>query len=262
MDRWYISLNALKIDIGETGTTNDAKLKRYIDRASAAIEQMTGKQFIPSTETRYFDVPRESAQVLMVDKWLLSITALSDDDGAITSDEYWLYPLNYSPKHSIVLDGDARSWVYDDDPNKVITVTGQWGWSNDTANTGITLGAAIATATTTSVTASGAGVEVGWVVLIDDEQMLVTAVSVAALTVKRGVNGTTAATHDNGTAIYRYVVPADIEQACAILASSYNSTTSQAGVSSIKIGEYSETFGAGSAVETVKDLLSGYMSFV
>ena len=38
MDRWYISLNALKIDIGETGTTNDAKLKRYIDRASAAIE--------------------------------------------------------------------------------------------------------------------------------------------------------------------------------------------------------------------------------
>ena len=262
MDRWYISLNALKIDIGETGTTNDSKLKRYIDRASAAIEQVTGKQFIPSTETRYFDVPRDSAESLLLDKDLLSVTTLSDDDGEITSDQYWLYPLNWSPKYGIVLDGDARTWVYDDDPNKVISVLGSWGFASDTEDTGYTLGAAVADATTTSITVSASGVEVGWLLLIDAEQLFVTAVSTTTVTVKRGVNGTTAAAHDDGSTIYRYTVPADIEQACAVLASSYNTITAQAGVSNVKIGEYSETFGSGGSVETVKDLLSGYMSFV
>jgi len=260
MDRWYISLDALKTDIGETGTSNDAKLKRYIDRASAAIERLTGKQFIPSIETRYFDVPRDSAESLLVDKDLLSVTALSDDDGEITSAQYWLYPLNWSPKHSIVLDGDARTWVYDDDPNKVISVLGAWGWTDDTVDTGLTLGAAIADTTTTSVMASASGAEVGWTLLIDSEQLKVTAVSGTALTVKRGVNGTTAATHLDTSTINRYIVPEDVEQACALLASSYNVTTPQAGVSSIKIGEYSQAFGGTNSIDVVKQLLSAYMS--
>jgi hypothetical protein len=66
---------------------------------------------------------------------------------------------------------------------------------------GITLGAAIVSTSATGITVSAA-VNKYWIIRIDSEQMLVT-VSGTSATVTRGYNGTTAATHLNGAAVYR-----------------------------------------------------------
>ena len=55
----------------------------------------------------------------------------------------------------------------------------------------------------TNVTLAQARFAIGEVVMVDSEQMLVTAGGgTTALTVQRGYNGTAAATHSNGAAIY------------------------------------------------------------
>jgi hypothetical protein len=51
-------------------------------------------------------------------------------------------------------------------------------------------------------------------ILVDAEQMYITAISGNTLTLERGVNGTTAATHSGGAAVSRYDYPALVVQAC------------------------------------------------
>ena len=51
-------------------------------------------------------------------------------------------------------------------------------------------------------------------ILIDSEQLYVTSISGNTLTVERGVNGSTAATHSGGASLYRYDYPELVVQAC------------------------------------------------
>jgi hypothetical protein len=181
---------------------------------------------------------------------LLSIATLQDQTGTIASNCYWLYPLNMTPRHSIVLNTTdlGRAFEYDDDPEKAITITGQWGYCNDTAATGLTLAAAIASTTATAIVLSNAGCETGWTLLVDSEAMFVSAVSGNVATVERGANGTTAATHLVAAAVSRYVVPADIEQACLEMALHSNNTRASGGIRQESIGEYSVTYGTSAAM--------------
>ena len=59
----------------------------------------------------------------------------------------------------------------------------------------------------------GTAYDVGQTLLIDAEQLEVTAIASNTLTVVRAVNGTTAATHSNGATIQRYTYPV-IGEAC------------------------------------------------
>lgn len=251
MTRWYCTLDALKSELGDTGTANVARYRRYIANASRAIEDVTGRTFVPVTATKYFDAPVRCPDRLFLEyDDLLSITTLEDQTGAITSADYWLYPLNMTPRHSIVLNTTdlGRAFEYDDDPEKAITITGQWGYCNDTVATGLTLGAAIINTTGTSITLSSTTCETGWTLLIDSEALFVSAVSGNVATVERGVNGTTAATHLNGAAVSRYVVPADVEQACLEIAMYSNNTRAAGGIRQESIGEYSVTYGTSAAM--------------
>jgi hypothetical protein len=251
MTRWYCTLDALKSELGETATTNDARYRRYIANASRAIEDVTGRTFLPVTATKYFDVPVNCPDRLLLDyDDLLSIATLTDQTGVIAAANYWLYPLNMTPRHSIVLNTTdlGRAFEYDDDPEKAIAISGQWGFCNDTAATGLTLGAAIVNTTDTSVTLSSTTCETGWTLLVDSEALFVSAVSGTTATVERGANGTTAATHLNGAAVSRYVVPADIEQACLEIAMYSNNTRASGGIRQESIGEYSVTYGTSAAM--------------
>lgn len=72
----------------------------------------------------------------------------------------------------------------------------------DIAKAATTLSSAIADTTTTSVSvASAAAINAGSVIIVDTEQMYVSSVSTNTLTVIRGYNGTTAATHSSGAAV-------------------------------------------------------------
>ena len=250
-DRWYCTLDDLRAEIGETGTANDALLSRYIAQASQWIETATGRTFYPVSATLYFDAPRRDPGTLFLEYAdLLTLDALTDGGGAISTAACRLYPLNLSPKHTIALDTATlgRGFQYGADPCRAIAVTGQWGYCADYINTGMTLDAAISTPTAAKINISG-GVAAGMMLLIDDEALHVSAVSGTVATVQRGALGTTAATHSAGATVWMYTPPADIRLAVMALATSYNNARVAGGVKSESIGEYSVTY-TGSASAT------------
>jgi hypothetical protein len=99
-----------------------------------------------------------------------------------------------------------------------ISINGVWGFHQSYTNAwaaGSTLSSAITTTTATSAAVtSGTLFTAGQVVRIENELLLVTAVSSNTLTVIRGWNGSTAATHSNGTALTIWKPQADIARAC------------------------------------------------
>jgi len=248
MTRWYCTLDAIKDELGDTGTANDARLRRYIASASRAIEDMTGRTFVPVTDTKRFDAPDNDWLFLSYED-LSSLIALEDGTGAIPVEYCRLYPLNMTPKHTVMVDAGAfgRGFEYDD-PLGAIAVTGRWGYCEDVTPTGLVLSADVANTTATAIVLSGAGCEVGWTLLVDTEAMFVLAVSGNVATVERGANGTTAATHKTGAVVSRYVVPADIEQACLEMAIATNNTRTSGGIRQESIGEYSVSYGASAAI--------------
>ena len=76
--------------------------------------------------------------------------------------------------------------------------------------------------------------------LIESEQMYVSAVATGTATVVRGVNGTTAATH-SAAAVSVAKYPACVERACVTLAISGLSREGKAGMKTERIGDYSYT---------------------
>lgn len=255
--RWYISLDALKAELGITATAKDAQLKRFIERASSFIERRTGRVFIPKTATHYFDAPKLPRGALYLYDDLLSVTSVTDDQGALSANDYFLYPLNRSPRRRIELNTSREFWYYDDTPQKAIVIVGQWGYSADYEDTGATLGAAITSTTATTLTASSGNLlQTGWTLLLDSEALFVSGISGNTITVQRGVNGTTAATHANATTIYRYTPSAGIEEAASLLAQTWYNWRQAGGVKSSRIGDYTVTYLDGWPVpETVLDIL-------
>jgi hypothetical protein len=258
--RWYVGLATLKDELGlsAASTTHDAKLKRYIARASAYAETVSSRVFYPVTATRYFDVPTKTRSLFLRDD-LLSVTSLSDDQGAKAASDYFLYPLNQTPHTRVELLLSNEAWYYDDSPQKAVVIVGDWGYCADYEAT-TTLSAAITTTTATTFTATdGTLLEVGNTLLIDSERLFVSGISSSTITVQRGVNGSTAATHLISTAIYRYVPPADIVEAVVMLAGCWYAWRSAGGIQSQTIGNYSVSYVNGWPVpDTAQSALEGY----
>lgn len=236
--RWYASLEAVKAELSLTGTTQDARLKRLIERASAYLEAATRRVFVPMTETRVFDAPAGVTAPLLLDQDLLAVTAVSDGGGAVVLSDLVLYPLNAARKRMIAL-APGVSWETGATAQAAISVSGRWGYSDDLDATGATLAAAISSTTAMTLTASAVGlIETGWCLAIDTEQFFVTGVNGTAITVQRGNNGTTAATHSLGASIYRYVPAPAIEEATVVLASLWFQWQDAGGVKSKTIGDF------------------------
>jgi hypothetical protein len=205
---------------------DDSKLLRALARASRRIDKWCHRRFYPRLETRDNDYQMRS-RVHYPDDDLLSLTSLSVDDTEISSDDYYIYPHDGYPKWKIEMDrGGGEIFTFSDTPQKVVAMTGVWGWHDDYDNAwpdsqDTVQDSGSITATVTTVTVSdvdGADIDgitprfsAGMLIKIDSEYMAVTDTSEHSneLTVRRGVNGTTAATHDNGATIYVYR-PADL----------------------------------------------------
>jgi hypothetical protein len=225
----YATLAEFKAYITASGqsvkadTADDTVIDNILEAASRHLDGETNRTFYPRYETRYFCVPDPQSAELMLDDDLLEITTLTNgDDSAISSTDYNLLPKNWYPKYGIRLTSPSGIyWEWDDEGNDeyVIDVAGLWGYHNRyTIQPGWVLGTTLAEALDISelpwdVTASTA-FSAGQIVKVDSELCIVASTGTGLVTVvARGANGSTAATHDNGSNLYYWSPQRDVWQA-------------------------------------------------
>lgn len=233
MPNLYASLGDLKAELQKTGTADDAVLLRSLERASREIDGRCARRFYHESATAYFNGNgREILRLVGAQREpfrgdLISVTSVKVDGNRdstfeytlVANTDYWLAEpgsggagtaLEINPYNPQV-----SPWPK---AQRCIEIVGVFGYSNEAEASG-TLGAEISSASATSVTmTAGHGLTGGETIIVGTEQMYVSAVSTNTLTVVRGVNGSTAATHSNGAAVTRRRYPRLIEQATVIRA--------------------------------------------
>lgn len=210
----------------ETNKTDAAfvrELRRNIRQVSRRIDATMGNArrpfFAPYTEQRKYVVDSQRVDsyynTFLLNDHILAVTAVVRGSTTITSSVELYVPNNEVARALRITDWDY-TWYGDcvdnnDVPPVFVTVTGVWGWHEDYSNAFDHVddvqdaGGINATVTTVTVAdADGADLDgftprfsPGNLIQIGSELMDVTAVDTTAneLTVKRAVNGTTAAAH-------------------------------------------------------------------
>ena len=228
-------------------TSDGSALRRVLEASSRRIDAYCGGgTFGAKTATRSFDIGdgvlKQSPQyksvagyasydivtnnamagVIPLDAWLLSATTVTSyKQTARTENEtlaegydndYLLMPYNFSPKTVLKLNEDTSKGFYSG--QQTLTILGSWGYTSDTEEITDLNGAVSSTSATTVAVTSATGLSPAETILVGSEQMYITGISSNNLTVERGVNGTTAATHSDEDAVKSYIYPSEVVQAC------------------------------------------------
>lgn len=205
----YATLDYVKFLLGTSSDAEDEDIWNIIKSASALVTGRTLRYFVPyvySAKLNESHVYDNATLILRSD--LLGLTTITNGDGsAVDIDDTELYPQDVDPKRMIIL--TSGEWTFTNIHSRVV-VDGIWGFTKNYAtawgNSLDELATAVISTTATTITVNDADglddraetrFQVGDYLLIDDEQMQVRSVDVDdnLLTVLRGVNGTTAATH-------------------------------------------------------------------
>lgn len=253
----YASLDFTKAHLGSgaaSETVEDAKLLRFIRTVSRRIDSLMDpihkrQVFAPLVESRKLRIQGYDVNsydgTLRLNEALLALSGVTLGSSALTDVEAW--PTGVTPVDYLRLTGccDA-SWYRDptcaaNGGPLLVTVAGTWGIHRDWANAWLAVDALAAAivdgAALTFTVADADGVDpygvaprisVGDLLRIDSEYVEVGSVSGNTVTVRRGVNGTTAATHLISTPVYRFEVEDEIKYA----------TARQAGLMYSRIGAY------------------------
>lgn len=222
----YVDLTTLKARLDITGTGDDTELLKVIRAASREIDKYTGRYFYVVSGTHYYDGVQSPWHV---PEDILAITTLKldqDGDGTyestlVATTDYHLLPYNEWPKTTIKANPQGSYGTFAAGIVKGIQITGTFGYGDESGATPYVAAAAngtVATTTGTTLTISADGtIKPGHTLLCGSEQMYVSAVTTGSCTVRRGVNGTTAAVHA-AEAIYIYQYPELVTEACLITA--------------------------------------------
>lgn len=218
-----------------TDTADDAVIELLLNGASQYIERKSGRSFLPYVETRYYSVPKDGdLRYLELDADLLEVFSITNGDGnTIPSTEYKLQPKNQSPYRGIRLNGSSVFyWSVDSsgDGQDVISVSGIWGchsrYSSRAWLSASTLAEDLDTSETGIDVASGTPFAVGNIARIENELSYLSNVATNTLTGTRGENGSTTATHANGTAVKIWQTEELIKTTCLQIAESVYSLRS------------------------------------
>lgn len=218
--------------IDTTKLTDDKLLLAQIRTASQEMDELSRRWYFPLIDTREYDTPTDVLGDLKFDSDLLEITTLTNGDGAtIASTKYKLYPLNYSPKFIVrPLPSQGTPWQLSTSGDRygAISIAGVWGYHRDYSNAWsslTTLAAAITTTAATSTTVPTGFAEAGQLIKIDSEYLYVSYVSIGqtndTLTLVRGVNGSTAATHLSAATVSVWKISDELANLCKMAAAAY-----------------------------------------
>lgn len=249
--------------VGSADLTADDLLGvlRVLETASREVDNYTDRHFYAVLATRYFN--GNGSEALPIPDLLhsASTTVKLDEDTDGTYELTLTDPADYWPERSGYLDRDAdptttlRLNRYEGSRGaflrrpRLVEIAGEWGFTAAvervaSVNKSDPLAAGAVTMNVTTDT----GTELfapGQTLLLGDEQIYVSAIANDALTIVRGVNGTTDAAHVVDTVIDRYVYVPEVAEAALVMAgqlwkereSSFVSEVIQApGIGSISIG--------------------------
>ena len=231
MTNAYVDLDTIKGGGGLsiTGTAQDAALRSLLERASRAVDRASNRHFYVLVATRTFN--GGGRELLVPDLVSIDTDGLKTDDDqdrtfetTWASTDYLLAPANADPANgsnpasrpytNVMVDTEAGSKGAFPAGRRTVQIAGQWGFWRHTVDSGDTVqdNPLSASAATLNVT-DGTSFAVGQTLLIESEQLSITAIASNALTVQRGVNGSTAASHAQSTAISIFQYPAEVVQA-------------------------------------------------
>ena len=131
----YTTLSQIKAILDSQGlptdTVDDAVITQFITAASTYFDEATGKTFVSSSATRYYDCPIGSSDLVVDD--FTSLTSITNGDGtSIPTGEVQTLPLNSTPKYIIHIKGSSTcAWTLPTtgDPTGAIAVVADWGQS-------------------------------------------------------------------------------------------------------------------------------------
>jgi len=203
----YTTLHAVReLYIGSGSEKSDEILAQLITRTSRQIDSVCQRVFAPRILTHSYDLPR--GRDLTLDDDLLEVLALTNGDGTlISASDYKLYPLNFSAKAKLSLLGSGSSVFRassSGDAEGAISLSAVWGYhdrySEAWANVGAALSAGINSSAVSFTVSPSLSIRAGQLVKIDSEYLYVRDVVINStsgdvITVSRGANGSTAASH-------------------------------------------------------------------
>jgi hypothetical protein len=267
MPNYYATLAETQARIASMNTTTVQCLMSCIQTASRRVDQLfasTRPFFQPYLETRKIKVQATTvnsyAQTLRLNTPLLSMSAVTVGTTALTAntDVVGFPDATMPPFYTIALSdtlvSNGYTWGYYapyTTRHFNVSIAGLWGMSSDYGNSALsvdTLNGNITSSQTTMTVSDIDGENVygisprlsaGALVWLEDELVEVTDTNISTnvATIRRGVNGTTAASHLSGVAVRVFQVDDIIRNAVAQQAGllfarlgSYNTTDAKEGV--------------------------------
>lgn len=226
----YAGIDTLKQRAGITGSTQESLLWLALYGASRTVDRYCNRHFFVLSGTRQFDV-ENPGKVPVPD--LAAVVAIREDadrdrvfELTLSADQYLLYPLNASPDrpwgrpYSSVVADPAGTRPRFTTGRRTIEIDGDWGYRRVLQDTGadLNVGAPLSSTATQVTVTDGSLIEPGSTLWIEQEQLFVRLVSVNDLTVARGVNGSAAVTHADGSDVLAISYPASVGEAALLIA--------------------------------------------
>lgn len=236
MSKSYADLATLKSPavLNVPDNVHDARLLGMLETASRWIDGYCGRNFSALHDERRFDGTGKSS-ITVPDVVSVNGVRVRKTRGrweGWSSSDWLLYPLNAAPTvpggrpytRILLASGTHRRFPLS---RAGVIVDGVWGYGDVREDTGLQIDTAdpvAADAGTFKVAGAPAtDLSAGHTIRIDDEQMYVVGAvddgqAALTLTVRRGVNGTNAASHAAGADVSVYRYPGSVGEACLLQA--------------------------------------------
>ncbi len=242
----YCTLADAKSELQAESNVDDAKIMRFIKQLSRRIDQMFRSRtsvFVPVRQARNVSLSPYSInsylRTLDLGSPMMSLSGITTNgQSLVVGSTVQSYPVGITPFNQVQLLGSAYSSWYayaqcaDAWGPQNASVSGVWGYSTDYSDAWLEVDSLTDAMTDSALTftvedvdgenplAEAPRISAGHVVQIDDEWMDVVKTNTVtnSVTVRRGVNGTTAAAHDADAVVSVFQVEEGIRriarQAC------------------------------------------------
>lgn len=237
MPNSYASLTDFKGSLvaGVNITSHDVRLREILEGVSRTIDEYLSRHMYSQTATRYFS--GNGRACIFFDYDIISVTTLKEDtvddsvyDTTWASTDYILseglgkydndptgraYLENTRPYWSMEIDTRSTGTKSDFPRNqRNFELVGKFGYSESTVAAVSLVDDMDVTAADVEITVdAGSEFSIAQTIVIDSEQIYITAITSEVLTVQRGINGTTGATHANDSPISIVEYPSPIREA-------------------------------------------------